>query len=522
MRWLLKNDSLRQHDRPGRRTARRRPSRRQVIPMVEGFEDRLLLSGGNPAGTTLWSSSATPQNPAEADSSALEVGVKFTADVAGTITGIRFYKDGTNTGTHVGDLWSSTGQKLASATFGDETASGWQQVNFATPVAIQPNTVYVASYHTDVGHYADDTDYFNVGYDAAPLHAPADGASSPNGVYAYGSTSTFPNNGYQASNYWVDVVFSSGLAVAPTVISVAPISGAADASTGTSVAATFSTAMDPATINGGTFRLLDPSGNPVPATVSYSTYTDTARLTPVASLAPATTYTAAVRGGPSGVEDAAGNPMAADYSWSFTTATPQPGPAPVVAMTWPAAGAVGVDPGGVITATFNVEMDLKTITTDTVQLLDPTGASVPIGVTYGGETATVTITPLGMGLAPGATYTTAIKGGGAGVKSLAGTPMAADYYTWSFTTRTAPTAISVAPISGATDASTRTSVAATFGTAMDPKTINAGTFVLLDPSGARVPATVSYCTYTDTARLTPVASLAPATTYTAVVKGGPE
>ena len=63
MRWLLKNGSLREHDRPGRRTARRLPSRRQVIPMVEGFEDRLLLSGGNPAETTLWSSSQVPGTP---------------------------------------------------------------------------------------------------------------------------------------------------------------------------------------------------------------------------------------------------------------------------------------------------------------------------------------------------------------------------------------------------------------------------------------------------------------------------
>ena len=209
MRWLLKNDSLWQRNRPGRRTAHRRPSRRQLIPLVEGFEDRLLLSGGNPAGTTLWSSSATPQNPAEADSSAVEVGVKFTADVAGEITGIRFYKDSTNTGTHVGNLWTADGTLLASATFSGETASGWQQVNFATPVAIQPNTVYVASYHTDVGHYAEDDNYFTSGVDSGPLHALADGASGPNGVYAYGSTSTFPATGYQASNYWVDVVFAS-------------------------------------------------------------------------------------------------------------------------------------------------------------------------------------------------------------------------------------------------------------------------------------------------------------------------
>ena len=431
MRWSPRNGALRQRDRLGGGTARRR-----LVPRVEGFENRLLLSGGDPAGATLWGGAATPRNPSEPDSQAVEVGVKFTADVAGSITGIRFYKDSTNTGIHVGNLWTAGGTLLASATFGDETPSGWQQVNFATPVAIQPDTVYVASYHTDVGHYAEDDNYFTSGVNSGPLHALADGASGLNGVYAYGSTSTFPNNGDQASNYWVNVVFSSDLAVAPTVISVAPISGAADASTGTSVAATFSTAMDPATINDGTFVLLDPSGAQVPATVSYSTYTDTARLTPAASLAPATTYTAVVKGGPSGVEDSAGNPMAADYSWSFTTVTPQPGPAPVVAMTWPAAGAVGVNPRGVITATFNVEMDLKTITADTVQLLDPTGASVPIGVTYGGETSTVTITP-GMGLAPGTTYTAVIQGGDAGVKSLAGKPMAADYYAWSFTTRTA-------------------------------------------------------------------------------------
>ena len=79
--------------------------------------------------------------------------MKFRSDSSGYITGIRFYKASTNTGTHVGNLWTSTGTRLATATFTSETASGWQQVNFATPVAITANTVYVASYHTNVGHY---------------------------------------------------------------------------------------------------------------------------------------------------------------------------------------------------------------------------------------------------------------------------------------------------------------------------------------------------------------------------------
>ena len=50
--------------------------------------------------------------------------MKFTSDVFGTITAIRFYKASANTGTHIGSLWTATGQLLASVTFTNETASG--------------------------------------------------------------------------------------------------------------------------------------------------------------------------------------------------------------------------------------------------------------------------------------------------------------------------------------------------------------------------------------------------------------
>jgi hypothetical protein len=160
------------------------------------------------ASGTIWSSSTVPGTADTGPDSAVELGVKFRSDVNGYITGIRFYKGSGNTGTHVGNLWTSTGTLLASATFSGETASGWQQVNFSSPVAITANTVYVASYHTNVGHYSDDLNYFaSAGVDNAPLHALADGASGFNGVYAYGSSSSFPSNGYLSSNYWVDVVF---------------------------------------------------------------------------------------------------------------------------------------------------------------------------------------------------------------------------------------------------------------------------------------------------------------------------
>jgi len=162
---------------------------------------------------------ATPTAPTDSgDGQSIEVGVKFTTDTFGTVNGIRFYKVAANTGTHIGDLWTASGQLLASATFTGETSSGWQQVNFATPVPINPNTTYVASYFAPVGHYAQTTDYFYPrpsptpwGYsivDSPPLHALRNSGSTINGVYSYSKTSAFPTSTYEAQNYWVDVSFT--------------------------------------------------------------------------------------------------------------------------------------------------------------------------------------------------------------------------------------------------------------------------------------------------------------------------
>ena len=161
------------------------------------------------AGYTIWSGTSVPGHQDAGADSPVELGLKFKSDTSGYVTGVRFYKSSKNTGTHVGNLWTTSGNRLATATFTNETASGWQQVNFSTPVAISANTVYVVSYHTSVGHYSDDLNYFNgKGQDNAPLHALANGVSGANGVYAYASASSFPTQDPGKSvNYWVDVVF---------------------------------------------------------------------------------------------------------------------------------------------------------------------------------------------------------------------------------------------------------------------------------------------------------------------------
>ncbi len=160
-----------------------------------------------PGALTIFSASSAPTTYATTDGSAVELGLKFRSDVAGTVTGVRFYKGTRTTGTHTGTLWSSTGTRLATATFTGETASGWQQVTFSTPVSITANTVYVVSYHSDIGNYAYTHNTFaNAGVDNGPLHALQAGVSGGNGVFRYGGA-VFPDQSFNSSNYWVDVVF---------------------------------------------------------------------------------------------------------------------------------------------------------------------------------------------------------------------------------------------------------------------------------------------------------------------------
>jgi len=151
---------------------------------------------------------ATPATPDSGPDSAVNLGVRFESSVAGSITGIRFYKSATNTGTHVGTLWSNTGSQLASATFTGETASGWQTVTFSSPVTITANTPYVASYFVPSGHYSEDDNFFTSAYANPPLEATQDGSPGVNGVYLYSSGNAFPTQAWESANYYVDVVFS--------------------------------------------------------------------------------------------------------------------------------------------------------------------------------------------------------------------------------------------------------------------------------------------------------------------------
>jgi hypothetical protein len=258
---------------------------------------------------SIWPNTATPALAAANETSPIEVGVRFTSDANGYINGIRFYKGTANTGTHVGNLWTVSGQLLASATFAGESASGWQQVLFTTPVSITAGVAYVASYHTNAGGYAYTGAYFGSAYDSVPLHAAASVAGAGNGVYLYG-TSGYPTQTYNAANYWVDVVFNPTFSdtVAPSLSAETPAPGATGGPP-TIATATFTEPVNAATIS---FGMKSSGGTAVAAGLSYDSAKMTATITPAASLAPGT-YTATV----SSAADPSGNVMA-PVSWTFT------------------------------------------------------------------------------------------------------------------------------------------------------------------------------------------------------------
>jgi hypothetical protein len=276
---------------------------------------------------SIWPSTAVPTPVDDGDPSSVELGTKFRSDVAGFIMGARFYKAALNTGTHTARLWSSSGAQLGVATFTGETASGWQEVAFPSPIAIAANTTYVISYHAPNGHYPGPDNYFtNAGIDTPPLHGLRSGADGANGVYAYGTTSVFPTNSFLGEAYFVDVVFNTTTApdtTAPIVSTVTPPPASSGVRTNSFLTATFNEPLNSTTMTATSFLLKNPSGTAVAASVSYNAGSRTATLTPTAALANSVVYTAVLK---AGIKDAAGNATASDYSWTFTTAAPPPPP----------------------------------------------------------------------------------------------------------------------------------------------------------------------------------------------------
>ena len=226
-------------------------------------------------------------------------------------------------------------------------------------------------------------------------------------------------------------VWSFNTGVVPTVIATDPANGDADVVLSKIITATFSTQMDPLTINSTTV-VIKQGATIIPGVVTY--LGTIATFIPASYLAANTVYTGTIT---TGAKDIAGNALANNYTWSFAT-----GSIPWVISTDPINGATGVAVNKIIKANFSKAMNPLTLTTATFTIKQ--GVTNVAGVvTYSGTTATFTPTS---NLASNTVYTGTIT---TGAKDVAGNPLAADY-TWSFTTAIAQYVVGLSsnPLSG--------------------------------------------------------------------------
>ena len=123
-------------------------------------------------------------------------------------------------------------------------------------------------------------------------------------------------NPLAATFTWTFTTGSGPDVTPPTVTSTTPANGATLVSPNAAINATFSEAMDPATLNPATFKLTGPGSTSVTVKITYDVANQIATFTPKSALAATSLFTATIT---TGAKDLQGTPLAADFSWSFTT-----------------------------------------------------------------------------------------------------------------------------------------------------------------------------------------------------------
>jgi hypothetical protein len=318
-----------------------------------------------------------------------------------------------------------------------------------------------------------------------------------------------------------DPILGIGDSAPPTITSTISANGATDVAVNAKIAAVFSEAMAPASINAANFTVKQGT-TPVAGTVSYTGVT--ANFKPTVALAINTVYTATIS---SAATDLAGNqlsgnqsvfPAPGNYVWSFTTGATSDTLAPTVTSTVNPNGATGVAVNTKIGAFFSEAMDPQSVNAQSFIVMK--GATQIAGtVAYSG--VAVTFTPATT-LDANTKYTMTIA---SAVTDLADNRLSGNQgaapsnYVWSFTTgavpnTSSPTVTLTDSLNNATDVVLNKTITANFSEAMDHLTITAANFTLKQGT-TPVAGTVDYVG--TTASFDPAVNLLANTLYTATI-----
>lgn len=173
-------------------------------------------AGAAATTTGLFPDDLRPQTTVDRDRSAVELGIRFTPDKAGTVTAVQYYQGGGLTGTSKATIWATDGSVVTSTPFTLDKAIGWHTVRLSSPAGLQAGKSYVASYLAPTG-----------GYPVTENHLTTTRSEngftirSGAGVYRYGVSNQIPSSTYRSSNYFVDVEFLAGMVTSSTSSSAA-------------------------------------------------------------------------------------------------------------------------------------------------------------------------------------------------------------------------------------------------------------------------------------------------------------
>ncbi|MFT4165254.1 MAG: DUF4082 domain-containing protein [Microlunatus sp.] len=276
-----------------------------AAPMQWSFTSAKAPAAAGVCPCTLFDDSDGPTNAPESETSKVQLGVAFRSNTAGTISAIRFYKAAANTGTHTVTLWSAAGSQLATATATNESTEGWQEVAFDSPIAINADTTYIASYTAPNGRYSAKAGGLSAAITRSPLSTVANG-----GRYTYGTGAPLSAAG---ANYFVDPVFALDPGQAPEVSSTSPGKNASSVPVGAQFTASFNTSVQPGSATVSIKKSSD--GTVVPGNLANETAGSSVTFTPSSPLEPSTEYSVTVKD----AKSSGGTAMTGDYTAKFTT-----------------------------------------------------------------------------------------------------------------------------------------------------------------------------------------------------------
>jgi hypothetical protein len=493
-----------------------------------------------------------PAVPDSQDGGGYELGMIIKPSVDGFVTGARFYKSTANTGTHTGSLWTATGQRLATATFTSETASGWQKVLFSQPVAVTAGQKYTVSYTAPNGHYAiKDYQWASFGFTDPPMTVSGGFGSQPAGVY--GSPGSFPESSYANGNYFVDAVFDTVDNSPLTASGQWPLDGSSSVPQATTVGAVFSRSVTASSAQ----LTLTANGTAVAGTTAYDATTRKVTFTPAADLELGTTYTATLSATATN-----GGALTGSSSWSFTTVVtpPQPGTCPCslyddtvlpgiqevrdgVPLTlgvrfsstkagtvtgvrfYKSAGNTGTHTGTLFTAAGQ-QLATVTFANESTSGWQTANFNQPIAMTENTEyiiayksstgTYSATLNGFGSGLSAGNLRTGSDAGAYSYTSDFPSARSTASYLVDVVVQYPAQPFVagSQSPLPDSSGAALDSAISATLSAPAAPSSVN---LTLTGPGSVNVPGTASYDASTGKVTFTPAAPLAASTTFTATL-----